>query len=149
MASPDASGILGGGEWFMKSKTKIGVPASIALLAALLASAVPVHAQAVSRFLGTVTAISGDTLTVKTDAGEVHAGRFPSTAVLKQIAPGEKDLSKAGNPFGGLATGDRVLVGWIPTHRRAQRRRCRSLPSSGGPGQEADSSSAKTGNSMA
>jgi hypothetical protein len=95
----------------MKSKTKIGVPASIAMLAALLASAVPVNAQAASRFLGTVTAVSGATLTVKTDAGEVHQVDVPSTAVLKQIEPGAKDLSTAQTiAFGSLATGDRVLV---------------------------------------
>jgi hypothetical protein len=63
------------------------------------------------RYLGSITAISGDTLTVKTDAGDVHQVEVPTTAVLKRIAPGEKDLSKA-EPldFSNLAVGDRVLV---------------------------------------
>ena len=70
-----------------------------------------VRAQAPSRFVGTVTAISGDTLTVKTDAGEVRQVQIPSTAALKRIAPGQKDLSTADTiQFSDLATGDRVLV---------------------------------------
>jgi hypothetical protein len=70
-----------------------------------------VRAQAPSRFVGTITAISGDTLTVKTDAGDVHQVQIPSTAALKQIAPGQKDLSTAETiQFSDLATGDRVLV---------------------------------------
>ena len=70
------------------------------------------YAQAATqRFLGTVTAINGDTLTVKTDAGEVHQVQVPATAVLKRIAPGQKDLSTAETiQFTDLAIGDRVLV---------------------------------------
>ena len=95
----------------MKSKMEIRV-ALIVLLAALLASAVGMNAQtAASRFLGTVTAVNGNTLTVKTDAGEVHQVDVPATAQLKQIEPGVKDLSTAQTiEFGSLATGDRVLV---------------------------------------
>ncbi len=63
------------------------------------------------RFLGTVTAVNGTTLTVKTDAGEVHEVDVPSTASLKQVEPGAKDLSTAETiEFSTLATGDRVLV---------------------------------------
>ena len=70
-----------------------------------------VRAQAPSRFVGTVTAISGDTVTVKTDAGDVRQVQIPSTAALKRIAPGQKDLSTADTiQFSDLATGDRVLV---------------------------------------
>jgi len=84
----------------------------LAAVAALLLAATPVaRAQAASRFLGSVTAISGDTLTVKTDAGQVNQVQVPSTAQLKRIEPGQTDLSKAETmDFGGLATGDRVLV---------------------------------------
>ncbi len=73
------------------------------------------RAQA-ARYLGTVTAISGDTLTVKTDAGQVNQVEVPSSAQLKRIAPGQTDLSKA-EPmeFGSLATGDRVLVTLSPS----------------------------------
>jgi hypothetical protein len=63
------------------------------------------------RYLGTVTAISGDTLTVKTDQGQVNQVEVPATAQLKRIAPGQTDLSKAENlDFASIATGDRVLV---------------------------------------
>jgi hypothetical protein len=68
-------------------------------------------AQTASRFLGTITAISGSSLTVKTDAGEVHQVDVPATAAVKRIAPGEKDLTKADTiQFSDLETGDRVLV---------------------------------------
>ena len=60
-------------------------------------------------------AINGDTLTVKTDAGDVHQVQVPSTAQLKRIEPGQTDLSKA-EPleFSSLAAGDRVLVNLDP-----------------------------------
>jgi hypothetical protein len=100
----------------MKSKMQVQVSVgrtalSIALLVAASAGGVATWAQAASRFLGTVTAISGTTLTVKTDAGEVHQVDVPVEAALKRIAPGEKDLTKAeAIQFSDLATGDRVLV---------------------------------------
>jgi hypothetical protein len=105
----------------MKSKMKIRVPASMAhgafLLAALLVTAlagplrVEAQAPAASRFLGTIAAISGNTLTVKVDANGDRQVVVPSEASIKRIAPGEKDLSKAvAIQFGDLATGDRVLV---------------------------------------
>jgi hypothetical protein len=86
----------------------------VALAALLLAAAPGARAQA-TRYLGTITAISGDTLTVKTDAGDEHQVQVPSTAQLKQIEPGQTDLSKA-QPleFSGLTTGDRVLVNLDP-----------------------------------
>ncbi len=66
---------------------------------------------AVQRFVGTITSISGDTLTVKTDAGEAHQVQVPDSATLKRIAPGQKDLSTAETiKLSDLATGDRVLV---------------------------------------
>jgi uncharacterized membrane protein YgcG len=101
----------------MTNKSKIRVSASmkhLALLALLISAPLAITmavAQAPARFLGTVTAVNGTTLTVKTDAGEVHQVDVPSTAVLKQIAPGEKDLSTATViEFSSLTTGDRVLV---------------------------------------
>ncbi|MGA3332775.1 MAG: hypothetical protein ABSC62_01280 [Terracidiphilus sp.] len=103
----------------MKSgKTIRGMASSpLAALTALLLAAAPApwaQAQA-AHYLGTVTAISGDTLTVKTDAGQVNQVQVPSTAQLKRIEPGQTDLSKAETmDFGGLATGDRVLVTLSP-----------------------------------
>jgi transcription antitermination factor NusG len=82
-----------------------------ALLLMLLVCAPLSRAQAPSRFVGTITAISGNALTVKSDAGEVRQVEVPAEAAIKRIAPGQKDLSTAETlQFSDLATGDRVLV---------------------------------------
>jgi hypothetical protein len=98
----------------MVRKLKIWIRAGVAGLATLMAlAAAPVHlqAQGTARFVGTITAINGTTLTVKTDAGEVHEVSVPAAAVLKRIAPGQKDLSTADTiQFSDLAVGDRALV---------------------------------------
>ena len=97
----------------MKSKMKIRFPGlkAFTLLVAMLMMTSAAGAQAPSRFLGTVTAISGNTLTVKTDAGDVRQVDVPDTAMIKRIAPGQKDLSTAETiQFSDLASGDRVLV---------------------------------------
>lgn len=99
----------------MQRLNKIQIGGLLAWLAFLAAIAIqsPLNlAQAApQRFVGTVTAITGDTLSVKTDAGQVHQVQVPSTAVIKQLAPGQKDLSSAQTiQLSGLATGDRVLV---------------------------------------
>ena len=121
----------------MRSESKMrgfAVPGVVALALFLLAAAPGARAQ-VMRYLGSITAINGDTLTVKTDAGDVHQVEVPATASLKRIAPGEKDLSKA-EPldYSGLAVGDRVLVTLDPNataarcaggaHHRHQAGRC-------------------------
>jgi len=78
---------------------------------ALLASAVVACAQAPKPFRGTITAISGTTLTVKTDADGVQQVNVPATATLKRVAPGQTDLKSAETIlFTDLAAGDRVLV---------------------------------------
>ena len=86
--------------------------AFLALALMLALSSQMLRAQAAAqRFLGTITSISGNTLSIKSDAGEVHQVQVPSSAVLKRIAPGQKDLSTAETiQLGDLATGDRVLV---------------------------------------
>jgi uncharacterized membrane protein YgcG len=93
---------------------KIWIPRLIARATvgmALLSAAIVTAAQAPARFVGTITAISGNTLTVKTDADGAHQVNVPSTAVLKRIAPGQKDLTTAETiPFSDLAIGDRALV---------------------------------------
>jgi hypothetical protein len=97
----------------MHSNIKIRVSslmAQVALSIALLA-APPLHAQAPSRFVGAITAITGTTLTVNTDAGGERQVQVPSAAPIKRVAPGQKDLSTAETiQFSDLATGDRVLV---------------------------------------
>src|ERR1700739_1217061 len=61
--------------------------------------------------LGTIKAITGDSLTVATDAGvETKVSVTPATKLLR-VAPGSKDLSQAeAIPFSEFQQGDRVLV---------------------------------------
>ena len=98
----------------MNSKLHIRLfPTVICALLAIIsfAAAPSISAQTPARFVGSVTAITGTTLTVKTDAGEQRQFDVPSDAALKRIAPGEKDLTKAVTiTLGDLAVGDRVLV---------------------------------------
>ncbi len=97
-----------------KKLTTVFAGMSFMAFAAMLAMAPQLKAQASQasgRFVGTITAISGNTLTVKTDSGEVRQVEVPEDAVLKQIEPGQKDLSAAQTiQLDALATGDRVLV---------------------------------------
>jgi len=97
----------------MGSRKRMCVVAAVrqtALAVLLLAATTATPAQTV-RYVGTVTAISGDMLTVKTDAGDVRQVQVPSTALLKRIEPGQTDLSKAAPlDYGSIAAGDRVLV---------------------------------------
>jgi len=89
--------------------------ALLAGLGCLGAEAQTAQSAAVTRFVGSIATISGDTLAVKTDQGDVHTVQVPSTAQLKRIAPGQTDLSKAETiDFSGLAVGDRVLVNIDP-----------------------------------
>ena len=98
----------------MTSKRFRGVFAGVSLLAfgTMLALSPRLWAQAqAGRFVGTITAINGDTLTIKTDAGDVRQVGVPATAALKRVEPGQKDLSAAATiQLADLATGDRVLV---------------------------------------
>lgn len=83
---------------------------TFAALMLLLVSA-GAMAQTAARFVGTITAIDGNTLSVKTDAGEQKQVQVPSDAVLKRLAPGQRDLSAApAIAISDLAVGDRVLV---------------------------------------
>ena len=87
----------------------------LASLTALLAVAAFSQA-APARFVGTITAINGNVLTVKPDSGDVRQVEVPETAVLKRVEPGQKDLSAAvAIQLNDLATGDRVLVQIDPT----------------------------------
>jgi hypothetical protein len=98
----------------MKSKMKVCVPVSmmqVTLIIALLVAAPPVRAQVPASFRGTITAISGNTLTVKTDTDGERQVEVPLTAAIKRIAPGQTDLKSAeAIPFSDLTAGDRVLV---------------------------------------
>jgi len=109
----------------MKSKNAIrnyatALGTSASLLAAFMVMAVfaaafhlapSASAQAPPRFVGTITAISGTSLTVKTDAGQSYQVDVPAAATLKRIEPGQKDLGSAvAMQFADLAVGDRALV---------------------------------------
>jgi hypothetical protein len=83
---------------------------------ALLLALPMARAQApASRFLGTITAINGDTLTVKPAQGDARQIEVPSTTELKRVEPGQTNLSSAvAMTFSELAVGDRVLVNLDP-----------------------------------
>jgi len=86
------------------------VLALTAAVAVYISLAANLQAQA-SRLVGTVTAINGNTLTVKTDAGEQQQVAVPDTSTLKRLAPGEKDISAApAIQLTDVAIGDRVLI---------------------------------------
>ena len=93
---------------------KVRIPLLIAQAAvciALVSAAIVAVAQTPARFVGTITAINGNTVTVKTDADGAHQVNVPATTVLQRITPGQKDLSAAETiPFCDLAIGDRALV---------------------------------------
>jgi hypothetical protein len=85
--------------------------AALAALVLALALSLGAQAQTAARFLGSITAISGNTITVKTDAGEEHQVTVPDGAILKRVELGQKDLSSAATiALSDLAVGDRVLV---------------------------------------
>jgi len=85
--------------------------ASFALLIALVCSPMA-YAQAPSHFLGTITTINGNALTIKTAQGDEQV-QVPANAELKRVEPGQTSLSAAvAMQFSELAVGDRVLV-WI------------------------------------
>jgi co-chaperonin GroES (HSP10) len=76
-----------------------------------LAQAPATAAPAAARQLGTVTAIAGDSLTLKTDAGQEVAVSVPDGTRILQLAPGSTDLKTAqAITLKDIAVGDRVLV---------------------------------------
>jgi hypothetical protein len=99
----------------MTSKITALAKVRIGLALAMLLAAPLAQAQAATRFLGTVTAINGNMLTVKPAQGDAQQVEVPSTAQLKRIAPGQTNLSAAvAMQFSELAVGDRVLVNLDP-----------------------------------
>lgn len=84
-----------------------------ALLVAPLAFA---QQAATAKYLGAVTSINGDTLTVKTTQGDSRQVQVPANAILKRIEPGQTNLSAAVDmQYTDLAVGDRVLVNLDPS----------------------------------
>lgn len=83
---------------------------SIALLFSLVLTAA-VYAQGPSRLVGSVTAISGHTLTIKPDSGASVAVEVSDTARILRTVPGAKTLAGAtAISLTDIAIGDRVLA---------------------------------------
>lgn len=67
--------------------------------------------QPSNRILGTVTAVSSTSVTVKTDAGATVEVTVPDTAKILKTAPGQKTLAGATKiGLSGIGPGDRVLM---------------------------------------
>jgi hypothetical protein len=81
------------------------------MLALAIAATTWLYGQPLERFVGTITALNGNTLTVKTDTDGSREVEVPASAVLKRVEPGQKDLSAAVDiRLADIETGDRVLV---------------------------------------
>lgn len=92
------------------SKIRAAFSKTLALIAVAAFCATILHAQA-ARLVGTIAAIDGSTLTIKTDAGEQKQVTVAADATLKRLEPGQKDLAAApAIQLTDLAVGDRVLV---------------------------------------
>ncbi len=77
----------------------------------LVAQATATPATAANRALGTVKSISGNSLTVATDAGATVPVTLADAVRVQQLAPGSTDLKTAqASTVDAIAAGDRVLV---------------------------------------
>ncbi len=93
-------------------KFALPVLAVVSLLALALASAAQAQqAPAAARILGTVIAVNGNSVTVKTDTGATVNVTVAATAKILKTAPGQKSLAGA-TPLtvGDIEAGDRVLM---------------------------------------
>lgn len=76
-----------------------------------LALAVAAYAQAPTRIVGSVTAVSGNKLTIKPDTGAPSTVTVSDTARILRTQPGAKKLADATHiALTDLSVGDRVLV---------------------------------------
>jgi len=80
-------------------------------LETMMMAQAPAAAPAAARQIGTVKAISGNSLTLAADSGAQTSVTVGEGARILQLAPGSTDL-KSAQPIalGDIATGDRVLV---------------------------------------
>jgi hypothetical protein len=84
---------------------------------AATAYTIPAMAQAPSaaRLIGTITSVSGDTITLKSDTGTVSTITASDSTRILRAEPGQRDLSSAtAIHVQDLAIGDRVLVRATP-----------------------------------
>lgn len=92
---------------------KLFGPRVCAVFALAIAATVPALAQqaASSRVMGTVAAVSGNAVTVKTDAGATVSVTVPDAARILRTAPGQKTLAGATKiAVSDMGAGDRVLM---------------------------------------
>jgi hypothetical protein len=77
----------------------------------MLMAQAPATAPAAARQIGTVTVVAGNSLTLKTDAGQEFSVAVTDGARILQLAPGSTDLKTAqAITLADIAVGDRVLV---------------------------------------
>lgn len=91
---------------------RFGISLSLALFALAHAAAqTPTTPSKTPPILGTIKSITGDTLTVATDAGAESKVTLSSSTRLLRVPPGSKDLSQAvAISLSEFQAGDRVLV---------------------------------------
>lgn len=95
----------------MKHLFKMPKFASVLAIAAFISLAGGIMmAQAPARLIGTITAINGNTLTVKTDAGQTQQIAVPDGTQIKSVAPGQSLASATSIQLPDLAVNDRVLM---------------------------------------
>jgi hypothetical protein len=88
----------------------------VTILGVMVIAVAGSHAQAQqaapsSRVIGTVASVSGNTVSVKTDAGTTTAVTVPDTARIVRTAPGSKTLTGATKiAVSDIGPGDRVLM---------------------------------------
>jgi hypothetical protein len=86
-----------------------------ALMVSVSATAVYAQAPSAARLIGTVTSVSGDTITLKSDAGVLSTVTVGDSTRILRAEPGQKDLSSAAPiHVQDLAVGDRILVRATP-----------------------------------
>ena len=87
------------------------LPTTILFACGAMAQAPAAAPAAAARQLGTVSAVTGNSLTLKTDAGQEVVVSVADGARILQLAPGSTDL-KTAQPIAlkDIAVGDRVLV---------------------------------------
>jgi hypothetical protein len=103
----------GNARWITAICLSLGVGTTITQGALPQAATAPSAAQApaAAKPVGTIKSISGNTITLTTDAGSDVLVSLQDTTKLLQVAPGQKDLKDATSiQLQDLQPGDRILV---------------------------------------
>lgn len=90
---------------------RMAVLAAVGVVAAVTGAGAWAQAAASNRVMGTVASVSGNTVSVKTDAGAAVSVTVPDSAKILRTAPGQKTLAGATKiAVGDIGEGDRVLM---------------------------------------